>query len=52
MSSVIYERMRVNPKFHKLVSERGRFAWTLSAIVLILFYGLMFWFWSFISSIF
>ena len=39
MSSVIYERMRVNPKFHKLVSERGCFAWTLSAIVLILFYG-------------
>ncbi|MBL8423106.1 MAG: DUF485 domain-containing protein [Candidatus Accumulibacter phosphatis] len=39
MSSVMYERMRVNPKFQKLVSERGRFAWTLSAIVLILFYG-------------
>ena len=39
MSSVIYERMRVNPKFQKLVSERGLLAWTLSAIVLILFYG-------------
>jgi cation/acetate symporter len=35
----MYERMRVNPKFQKLVHERGRFAWTLSAIVLILFYG-------------
>jgi uncharacterized membrane protein (DUF485 family) len=40
MSSVMYERMRVNPKFQKLVHERGRFAWTLSAtIVLVLFYG-------------
>jgi uncharacterized membrane protein (DUF485 family) len=29
MSSVMYERMRVNPKFQKLVQERGRFAWTL-----------------------
>ena len=39
MSSVMYERMRVNPKFQRLVRERGRFAWTLSAIVLVLFYG-------------
>ncbi len=39
MSSVIYERMRGNPKFRKLVQERGRFAWTLAAIVLFLFYG-------------
>ena len=39
MSSVMYERMRVNPKFRKLVQERGRFAWTLSTIVLVLFYG-------------
>jgi cation/acetate symporter len=35
----MYERMRVNPKFQKLVQVRGRFQWTLSAIVLILFYG-------------
>ncbi|EXI69784.1 MAG: Inner membrane protein YjcH [Candidatus Accumulibacter adjunctus] len=39
MSSVIYERMRVNPKFHELVQKRGRFAWTLATIVLVLFYG-------------
>lgn len=39
MSSIMYERMRSNPKFQKLVQERGRFAWTLSAIVLVLFYG-------------
>ncbi|OMG53175.1 hypothetical protein BJN45_13200 [Azonexus hydrophilus] len=39
MSSVMYERMRVNPKFQELVARRGRFAWTLAAIVLIMFYG-------------
>lgn len=39
MSSEIYERMRVNPKFQELVATRGRFAWTLSVIVLVLFYG-------------
>ena len=39
MSSEMYERMRVNPKFQQLVATRGRFAWTLSIIVLVLFYG-------------
>jgi cation/acetate symporter len=39
MSSAIYERMRSNPKFQELVTKRGRFAWTLSAVVLVLFYG-------------
>lgn len=39
MSSVMYERMRVNPKFQELVHKRGTFAWTLAAIVLVLFYG-------------
>lgn len=39
MSSALYARMRENPKFHALVTTRGRFAWTLSAIVLVLFYG-------------
>lgn len=39
MSSEMYERMRVNPKFQELVSTRGRFAWTLSIVVLVLFYG-------------
>lgn len=28
-----------NPKFQALVERRGRFAWTLSAIVLVVFYG-------------
>ena len=39
MSVEIYERMRVNPKFQELVAKRGRFAWTLSIVVLVLFYG-------------
>lgn len=39
MSSAMYERMRGNPKFQELVARRGRFAWTLAAIVLIMFYG-------------
>ena len=39
MSSVMYERMRANPKFQELVAKRGRFAWTLAFIVLTMFYG-------------
>ena len=39
MSVEIYERLRVNPRFQELVATRGRFAWTLSIIVLTLFYG-------------
>ncbi len=39
MSSEMYERMRVNPKFQELISKRGRFAWTLAFIVLSMFYG-------------
>lgn len=35
----LYERMRVNPKFQELVTKRSRFAWTLAAIVLTMFYG-------------
>ena len=39
MSSAMYERMRANPKFQQLVARRSRFAWTLAAIVLTMFYG-------------
>lgn len=34
MSSEVYERIRRNPKFDELVSKRSRFAWTLTAVVL------------------
>lgn len=39
MSSAMYQHMRANPKFQELVARRGRFAWTLSLITLVLFYG-------------
>jgi cation/acetate symporter len=39
MSSEMYEHMRNNPKFVRLVTQRGRFAWTLAFIVLAMFYG-------------
>jgi uncharacterized membrane protein (DUF485 family) len=39
MSSEMYEFMRANPKFQRLVARRGRFAWTLAFIVLGMFYG-------------
>ena len=39
MSSAMYEHMRANPKFQALVARRSRFAWTLAAIVLSMFYG-------------
>ena len=39
MSSEMYQSMRSNPSFQELVRRRGRFAWTLSAIVLTVFYG-------------
>ncbi len=39
MSSAMYQRMRANPKFQDLVSRRGKFAWTLTIVVLAVFYG-------------
>lgn len=39
MSSAMYESMRVNPKFRELCAKRGRFAWILAVIVLVMFYG-------------
>jgi len=41
MNQSLYARIRANPKFQELVARRGRLAWTLSAIVLVLFYGLV-----------
>lgn len=40
MSSEMYGRIRKNPKFKELVSKRERLAWTLTGIVLVLFFGL------------
>ncbi|QEL66435.1 hypothetical protein OTERR_29590 [Oryzomicrobium terrae] len=39
MTTQVYERIRNNPQFHQLVASRSRFAWLLSAVVFVLFYG-------------
>lgn len=41
MSHAVYARIRENPKFQELVKRRSTLAWTLSAIVLVLFYGVV-----------
>jgi uncharacterized membrane protein (DUF485 family) len=33
------EQVKNNPKYKKLVSERSRFAWTLSIIMLVVYYA-------------
>jgi cation/acetate symporter len=38
MSSEIYQKIRNNPKFADTVAKRSRFSWTLSFIVLAIFY--------------
>jgi uncharacterized membrane protein (DUF485 family) len=39
MNNPLYERVRTNPRFKELCDARGRLAWTLSAIVFVLYYG-------------
>jgi uncharacterized membrane protein (DUF485 family) len=39
MSSEIYKRIRNNPVYREQMAKRSRFSWTLSAIVLVIFYG-------------
>lgn len=41
MNQTAYERIRQNPKFAQLISTRSRFAWTLTLVVLVLYYGFM-----------
>ncbi|WP_298329936.1 DUF485 domain-containing protein [Asticcacaulis sp.] len=38
-SDEVYRRIYDNPKFQTLVKKRGRFAWTLSALMLLAYYG-------------
>src|SRR5664279_1089026 len=40
MSSEMYARIRENPKFKDLVIKRERLAWTLTGVVLVLFFCL------------
>lgn len=37
--SSMNQRVINNPKFQQLVAKRGRYAWTLSILVLAVFYG-------------
>lgn len=39
MSTNIHERVRRNPKFQELCQKRSTFAWTLSAVMLAIYYG-------------
>ncbi len=39
MSELISNKIQKNPKYLKLANRRGRLAWTLSAIVCVIFYG-------------
>jgi uncharacterized membrane protein (DUF485 family) len=39
MSSSVYAHIRNNPSFIQLVKRRGRFAWFLSTIVFVVFFG-------------
>jgi cation/acetate symporter len=39
MSTAVYERIRKNPKFDELVAKRSRFAWTLTVVVLGIYFA-------------
>jgi len=39
MTKETVERIKNNPKYQKLVRERSRFAWTLSIIMLVVYYA-------------
>lgn len=40
--SDIVEKVKNHPKYKELVSKRSRFAWTLAAVMLIIYYGFIF----------
>ncbi len=42
MFTAVYQKIRSNPKFGELVSRRSRFAWTLSAVVLAIYFAFVF----------
>jgi uncharacterized membrane protein (DUF485 family) len=39
MSELSSNKIQSNPKYHKLVAQRDSLAWTLSALVLIMYFG-------------
>lgn len=38
LDASVYERVKRNPKFTELVTKRSRFAWTLSAVMIGVYY--------------
>ncbi|WP_340620000.1 DUF485 domain-containing protein [Xenorhabdus siamensis] len=42
MNANIYQEVENNPRFRELVEKRGRFAWLLSIIMLMLYVGFIF----------
>lgn len=39
VDSKLIERIRKNPKYEELIGKRSRFAWTLSIIMLLIYYA-------------
>jgi uncharacterized membrane protein (DUF485 family) len=39
MSELSSSKIQNNPKYHKLVAQRDGLAWTLSALVLVMYFG-------------
>lgn len=39
MNDAVTARIRENPKYHELVAKRGKYAWSMAAVVLVIFYG-------------
>ncbi len=39
MAETLAGKIERNPKYHHLIKERDRLAWTLSALVLIIYFG-------------
>ena len=41
MQQDLVHAIRSNPKYHELVSKRSKFAWTLAAAMLVIYYGVI-----------
>jgi len=39
MSAELYEQVKANPKFKQLVNKRSRWVWTLSSIILLMYFA-------------
>ncbi|MBD2809535.1 DUF485 domain-containing protein [Xenorhabdus sp. Vera] len=42
MNNDIYQEIENNPRFKELIKKRGRFAWLLSIIMLVIYVGFIF----------